>query len=304
MPKVSILLTCYNHFQFLPQAVESIRSQTFKDYEILALDDGSTDGSREWIAKQPDLVPVFQEANLGTYGNLNVGLDLAQGDYIAELNDDDYWDTSKLEKQVATLEQDPRIGLVHTSGAFVDPNGAQLQGAPLGYEFPTSSDGQILHELVCKNRIIASSVMFRRSLVAEVGQFDPHFWGCGDWHMWLRIAEVAHITRLPGELTFYRVHPGMASHEVGKMSDDSRRIREWLSTKWPEYERRFGRTSQLRAAQTHNLACLGTERMWAGDLKGGRQAYWQSLRINPLRLKSALRLAASWLPQGAFRNLR
>lgn len=304
MPKVTILLTCYNHFDFLPKAVESIRAQTFTDYEILALDDGSTDGSREWILQQPDLIPHFQEKNLGTYGNLNYGLDQAKGEYIAELNDDDFWAPEKLAKQVEALDTMPHVGLVHTSGWFVGDEGQRMDGDPIGYYWPTCGSGQILHELIFHNRIIASSVMFRRSLLTETGQFDPSFWGCGDWHMWLRFAEAAEIYRLEDDLTFYRVHGGMASHQVDKMNDDARRIREWLVTKWPGYEAKFGATPGLRSAASHNLACLGTERMWAGDMKGGRRAYWQSWKLNPLRLKSGMRLALSWLPRRAFRALQ
>lgn len=304
MPKVSILLTCFNHFDYLAKAVASIRSQTFRDYEVLALDDGSTDGSREWIAEQRDLVPVFQAENLGTYGNLNVGLERAGGEYVAILNDDDYWAPTKLEMQVATLDVHPKAGLVHTSGWFVDNGGNRVDGAPIGYPWPEASSGQILHELAAKNCIITSSAMFRRSLVTEIGAFDPQFWGCGDWHMWLRVAEVSEIIRLPDHLTFYRIHGGMASHAVAKMDDDSRRIREWLAERWPSYEGRFGATAELTAAKAHNLACLGTERMWVGDVSGGRKAYWESLKVNPFRLKSALRLALSWLPLRAFRTLR
>ena len=122
MPRVSILLTCYNHLRHLKIAIDSIKAQTFTDYEIVALDDGSTDGTREWLTQlqqdEPTL-PIalyFNEENLGTYGTLNRGLDVARGEYIAEFNDDDVWMPTKLEKQVAMLDRDQKIGLVHTGG--------------------------------------------------------------------------------------------------------------------------------------------------------------------------------------------
>lgn len=78
MPRVSVLLTCYNHRRYLPAAVDGLRAQTFRDFETLALDDGSTDGSREWLSEQPDLRTVFNARNLGTYATLNEGLPLAR----------------------------------------------------------------------------------------------------------------------------------------------------------------------------------------------------------------------------------
>src|SRR4051794_4385552 len=108
MPRVSILLTCYNHLTYLPECLEGVLSQTFADYEILALDDGSTDGTREWLLEKEAaglLRCIFNEKNIGTYGTLNVGLAEAAGDLIAVLNDDDLWAPEKLARQVALFNE-------------------------------------------------------------------------------------------------------------------------------------------------------------------------------------------------------
>lgn len=304
MPRVSVLLTSYNHRDFLPIALESLRKQTFRDFEVLALDDGSQDGSREWLAQQPDVICHFHEKNLGTYGNLNFGVAHSTGEFIAVFNDDDVWDPRKLEQQVAVLDARPEVGLVHTAGWFIGPQGEKIEGSPLGFPWPETSSGWVLHELIYKNRIIASSAMFRRVLLGKTGHFDPEFWGCGDWHMWLRFAEQAQVVHLPDSLTFYRVHPNQACREEDKMIADSLRVREWIERRWPELSALVVREPELAAARAHNLACLGTERMWFGDVRGGRSAYWSALKLNPTRLKTALRLAATLLPTRAFRALR
>src|SRR5687768_3350703 len=145
MPTVSILLTCYNHLSYLPAAVEGIRGQTFKDWEIIAVDDGSTDGSREWLTNNlGDATLIFNENNLGTYASLNVALARAQGNYIAILNDDDLWAPEKLEKQLALLKEHPKVGLVHTDGHFIDGEGKKLEGSPLGFAFPRMETGHAL----------------------------------------------------------------------------------------------------------------------------------------------------------------
>src|SRR3954462_11935571 len=113
MPRVSILFTCFNHIRFLPAAFEGVIGQTYKDFEIIAIDDGSTDGTREWLsARSEPITRIFNEKNLGTYASLNVALSKANGEFIAILNDDDLWAPEKLAKQVALLDARPEIGLV------------------------------------------------------------------------------------------------------------------------------------------------------------------------------------------------
>lgn len=302
-PKVTVLLTCFNHLPYLKVAVDSLRAQTFRDFEVLALDDGSSDGSREWLAEQHDLIPHFHPKNLGTYGNLNFGLEHARGEFIAVMNDDDVWAPEKLARQVALLEAEPRVGLVHTSGWFIGPDGERVDGAPLGFVWPKTSERFALPELILHNRVITSSAMFRAGLVAEVGPFDPSFYGCGDWHMWLRIAvghEVAHVDE---PLTFYRVHPENACRDTDKMDDDSRRIRDWISEVslgWPPSVRS---KTEVDLALAHNLACRGTAMVWLGRAAEGRRLYMQSWKRNPKRLKNLLRWAASFLPPKVFRRL-
>src|SRR5215469_9999225 len=151
MPAVSVLLTCFNHLAYLPAALDGVLKQTFRDLEIIAIDDGSTDGTREWLSEKapilnseipnpshsptPDtqrpLHLIFNEKNLGTYASLNVALSKAKGDYIAILNDDDLWAPTKLEKQIALFEAHPRVGLVHTDGEFIDGHGKAIEGSPL-----------------------------------------------------------------------------------------------------------------------------------------------------------------------------
>ena len=299
MPTVSILLTCYNHLRYLPAAYQSIVDQTFDDYEILALDDGSTDGTREWLREREGakLRCIFNEKNLGTYATLNVGLREAKGDYIAVFNDDDLWAPRKLEAQLELFKSNERLGLVHTSGWFIDADGNRHPDPkPIGFYFPHLESGDVLARLIDHNQIITSSVLVNREAFGTCGDFDPDFYGCGDWQMWVRIARRFEIGLVDEPLTFYRVHGSNAAFNAEKMFQDEKRIREWIAS-WDDPRR------DLRAALAHNWACLGTERTWLGDPKGGRKAYWQSARQMPWRLKTYLRLVATLLPQKTFRKL-
>lgn len=300
MPEVSILLTCYNHLRYLPAAYQSALDQTFQDYEILVIDDGSTDGTREWLKEREGgkMRCIFNEKNLGTYATLNVGLQASTGRYVAIFNDDDLWLPDKLMAQIALFESDPKIGLVHTGGWFIDGDGNRHPDpAPLGFPFPHLPTGDVLPNLMEHNQIITSSALVKREAFDRCGLFDPDFYGCGDWHMWLRIAQHYRIGQVDEPLTLYRVHGANAALNDQKMLEDDLRIREWIAS-WDE-----SNPSQ-KAAFAHNWACVGTERTWLGDKRGGRAAYRQSLKRMPARFKTYLRLLATFLPERTFRKLR
>jgi len=263
MPRVSVLLTCYNHLPYLRQAVDDLQAQTFTDFEVVALDDGSVDGSREWLTYElPQRLPrvrvELNERNLGTYATLNRGLGLAAGEYIAILNDDDRWAPAKLERQVDVLDQGAEFGLVHTGGWFIDGEGGRIDGAPLGFPFPRTRSGDIFVDLVLRNHIIHSGALFRRRCVERVGPYSDQFYGCGDWHLWLRIAEHWHVAFVEEPLTFYRIHGAKACLDLDRMNDDSRAIRKWLSARTPEILRGRPGDAAVRLALAHNEACLGT----------------------------------------------
>ncbi|MBX7134486.1 MAG: glycosyltransferase [Fimbriimonadaceae bacterium] len=341
MPRVSILLTCYNHLAYLPAAWAGIESQTFRDFEIIAIDDGSTDGTREWLCRfpspdsgegqgggaglQPSGSPdagrlpavregdaggtpavqvkvIFNETNLGTYGTLNRALDAASGEFIAILNDDDVWLPDKLAAQVALMERHPEVGLVHTDGYFIDGKGERLEGSPLGFEFPRTETGDVLLDLVYQNKIIASAALVRRYCFDELGGFNPNYFGSGDWEMWLRIAEKHQVGYVDEELTLYRVHGANASHKLDRIWRDDEMLREWLAPRLKNLSGRFPEEA-IRRAQAHNWACIGTVRTLNGDPAGGRQAYSKSMALMPGRFKSRLRWLATFLPRSLFRRL-
>jgi glycosyltransferase involved in cell wall biosynthesis len=302
MPRVSVLLTCFNHLAYLPAAVNSVRAQTYTDWELIALDDGSTDGSREWLGGQTGINTVLNQANLGTYGTLNVGLNTAQGEFIAILNDDDLWAPEKLARQVELLDRQPDVGLVHTGGHFIDGEGKRTDGNPLGFAFPTFETGDILLGLVYENKIIASAATARRACFDRVGVFNPHYFGSGDWEMWFRVAEKYLVGYADGPLTMYRVHGANASHKLDRIWRDDQMLREWMAPRLNELDERFG-PDEIRRAKAFNQAALGTVRTLNGDPPGGRSAYLQSIRLSPLRWKSYARYLASFLPRDAFRRL-
>lgn len=304
MPRVSVLLTCYNHIRFLPECLDGILKQTFGDFEIIAIDDGSTDGTREWLsAQEAPMVRIFNEKNLGTYGSLNRALAEAKGEFIAVLNDDDLWAPRKLEAQLELMDRFPNVGLVHTDGGFIDGEGKSMEGSPLGFEFPRTETGDVLLSLLYQNKIIASAVLVRRTCFDDLGGFNEGYFGSGDWEMWLRIAERYDIGYVAEPLTYYRVHGANASHKLDRIWKDDEKLREWIRSRESVYRSKGYDEVTLRAALAHNEAALGTVKTLNGDPVGGRAAYRRSLVHQPSRFKSYLRLVASYLPPSVFRKL-
>ncbi|HMS53849.1 MAG TPA: glycosyltransferase [Fimbriimonadaceae bacterium] len=304
MPRVSVLLTCFNHAKFLPEAWTSIQRQTYRDFEVIVIDDGSTDGTRDWLSSiEGEVNLVLNEKNLGTYGSLNKGLRLASGEFVAILNDDDLWQPTKLERQVQLFDELPELGLVHTHGTFIDGEGRQVSGAPLGFEYPKTHTGDIALDLVFANRIIASSVLFNRELVERLGGFDDELFGSGDWNMWIRLALQAHVGYVDEFLTKYRIHDANASYRFERVWQDDVAVRTWIRSHKEEFESHSETQDRWVEAMSHNEACLGTALKLLGKASEARQAYWRSIQMDPRRWKSYVRFMATFLPVGQFRKL-
>lgn len=300
MPRVSVLLTCYNHIRYLPDAWQSVMDQTYTDWEIIAIDDGSRDGTREWLSeRQTDARVILNEANLGTYGSLNRALGEARGEFVAILNDDDVWAPRKLEAQLELFASHPELGLVHTEGWFIDGDGNKREDSPLGFEFPRFETGDLLAPLLYQNKIIASAALVRRECFDQVGNFNEQYFGSGDWELWLRIAERWPLGCVPEPLTFYRVHGENASHKLERIWKDDQMLREWIASK----EAEWGGRPYMKPAIAHNYAALGTVCTLNGDPRAGRRAYAGSIRRSPSRFKSYLRWMATFLPAAWFRKL-
>ncbi len=297
MPTVSVLIPSYNHARFLPQCLQSVFDQTYTDYEIVVVDDGSRDNSVEILQSYGDRIRLFVQENRGTYPTLNRLIAESQGKYLAVLNSDDLWAPTKLEKQVAVLDQKPEVGLVHTGGHFIDGEGKVKPGNPLGFEWPRTPSGNIIEALVRCNKIIASSVLIRRECFERLGGFREDLFGSGDWEMWFRVALHYDIAFVDEPLTMYRVHGENASFQHRRVYEDDVKVRtETIHAHESELWRRANSPQAMRLALAHSYACLGTEYALLGDRASARRAYLRSLQLYPLRFKSVLRLLLTFLP--------
>jgi glycosyltransferase involved in cell wall biosynthesis len=207
MPKVSVVIPAYNAMTYLPETVESVLEQSFTNFEVLIINDGSLDHIVQWASGLVDpRVKLISQENQGLSAARNTGIAQAQGEYIAFLDADDLWAPTKLEKQVRCLEDNPAAGLVHTWMVLVDERGKST-----GRVMTSNAEGDVWKQVVVQNLIACPSVMVRRCCFETVGVFDRNLRSVEDWDMWIRIASRYPFAAIKEPLAYYRQLPSSMS---------------------------------------------------------------------------------------------
>lgn len=206
-PEVTVLMPAHNAGRYLEPAVSSILRQTLREFTLLVIDDGSTDGSIERLRTLRDgrIRVVRNERNLGLVATLNRGLDEATGRYIARMDADDLAHPNRLERQVAFLERRTDVGLC---GTWFSRFGAQ----PRRIIRPPTEPAEVEAELFARSPLCHPSVMVRRDVLERFRlRYDAAYLHCEDYELWTRLAQVTRLANLPEVLLHYRVHPGQVS---------------------------------------------------------------------------------------------
>lgn len=216
MSKVSIVITAYNSMDYLPETIESVLGQTFSDFEVLLVDDGSSDHIVQWASKLADpRVKLISQENQGANIARNTGIAQAQGKYVAFVDADDLWELTKLEKQVECLETNPEVGLLHTWLTGID-----WQSKPTGRVIYSQLEGDVWQQIVEKNQVACSSVMVRRCCFETVGVFDQNLKFAEDWDLWIRFATRYRFAVIKEPLVRYREHPNSKSKKYASRLQD------------------------------------------------------------------------------------
>ncbi|MHB9156226.1 MAG: glycosyltransferase family 2 protein, partial [Endomicrobiales bacterium] len=195
MPKVSVIIPAYNNGIYLPESIESVLKQTYQDFEILVIDDGSTDKTREtaerYAREYPHRVRYAYQENRGAGAARNKGLTQAKGEYLAFLDADDRWLSTKLEKQVHLLDSRPDIGLVYTNLFFVDrENNVVRHGTLDGFSLPR---GEVSLFFYFRYFMYTSTVMLRKRCAERVGFFREDISVSEDFDFLLRVSAVCKV---------------------------------------------------------------------------------------------------------------
>jgi len=244
---VSVVIPVYNGAAHLRQAIESVLSQTYAAVELIAVDDGSTDESPAVLQQYANRLTIIRQANAGVATARNSGIQRATGEFIAFLDQDDWWHPEKLERQVAVFREDDGIGLVHTDVAYFADEQKTFVLPPNPDTNPSSMVGNCFDRLLLGNHITNSSVVVRRSMLDRYGLCNTSLKKntVADHDLWLRIAKNSRVGFVDQRLTYFRIHAGQGSaSRIAMLSDEIgvilqyRSKQEWKAT--PQGRQRLG----------------------------------------------------------------
>jgi len=278
IPTVSVVIPLYNACGVIAETIDSVLKQTWTGYELIVIDDGSTDGSADVVRGYGTTVRYVTQSNRGVAAARNRGIAESVGRYIALLDHDDLWHPTKLEKQVRVLQQRPDVGMVITDVAHIDRG-----GRPMGITGKGYNPGETFARLFVQGYVpTPSSAMVRKSVFDAVGGFDERFHSAGldDHELWTRIAAHYEIANIPEPLTFHRNLGAKPAHIA--LAHRAILLRTLMQ--------RFGNDREKRRYLTREEALywsdLGKESLSRGHVAEGRAQLLQGFRLSLTEARS------------------
>jgi glycosyltransferase involved in cell wall biosynthesis len=283
MPRVTAIVPAYNASAYLKAALDSVLRQTYSDWEVVLVDDGSTDNTR---AVAEAAAPAFggrlnyiYQTNRGLSAARNTAIRAAQGEFLALLDSDDVWRPRRLELGVAMMDKDPGLGLVHGKVARINPAGEFI-------EYPPSPpreylDGKIARLIYTRRaHVLCPTTLFRKACVDAVGLFDEQMRATEDRDLWFRIAELYRVGYIDEVIADYRISPN-------SMSKDDKRMLT-AQTQFIEKHLRRGACTKMAAREAWGgiYRERGDALFNAGNLRQALRYYSRSVWQFPFNLSN------------------
>jgi glycosyltransferase involved in cell wall biosynthesis/capsular polysaccharide biosynthesis protein len=275
-PLVSVIIPVYNSVKYIQKAIDSVLSQTYGNYEIIVVDDGSTDETRQELRPYQNKIRyVFQE-NQGSAAARNTGIKLANGNLVAFLDSDDFWSMpEKLEKQVACFQNNPELGGLNTGWKIVDGTGQHLKTVQPWHKAPQLD----LETWLKKKCVRTSAMMFRKEWLEKVGGFDPELRQSHDVDLILRLSLAGCETDwLKEETVCYRQHDSNTTKDSLKQG---RYIQAVLDKFFARQDIPDAIGQQERQIRYHTLVWIAWYQYNAGNLEEMAKFLQQSLDFSP-----------------------
>ena len=299
-PTVTVIITTYNRADYVGDAVQSVLAQTFPDFELILIDDGSTDDTKTILEPYRDRLQYIYQDNRGLYPARNEGIRAARGRYVAFLDSDDLWCPGKLDAQVRLLDAHPDFGAVHTDSAVIDPLGNVIETS--ANRNRQTTNGMVFEEFFQNymSVILDSSVMIRRSCFDAIGLFDETCPTVEAYGFFLRLAWRYPIYFLPEPLVTYRRTPGGLSR---RSALENVRCREEILTRFiDQHEEFFAQHRGLLETKWHRFALeSGLLLFHHGDAVHSRSYFRRALPRSP---KALLYYLAAWTPPPLLKAIR
>jgi hypothetical protein len=217
-PAVSVLLSVFNAELYLGETLDTLLAQTFGEFELVAIDDASSDGSRALLesraARDSRLRLLVNDRNIGLPASLNRGLDACRAEIVARADADDVYDARYLETQLALLRSKPAAGVVSSAFHKIDGDGRLLNSF-----LPPLDDAAIRAELLFTNCMTHPTTVFRKSIVQAAGGYDESYWTAQDYELWARLRARTRFANSPASLVGYRRHDGALARRRGEAGE-------------------------------------------------------------------------------------
>src|SRR2546427_2800360 len=211
---VTVVIPVFNQARYLRESIDSVMGQTWRDFEVVVVDDGSTDETPNVIASYGARLRGIRKVNGGGASAVNAGIAVAQGEWVAWLSADDIWEPTKLALQMDVVARSTTVALVYGDFVYIDECGRVLgqhrSAVPRGRR-------RRLARLVRDNYINGSTVLVRKKVLDDVGMLDEGDRYSPDFDLWFRIATLHDLAHVPMPLVKYRIHAGQSSSHTSAM---------------------------------------------------------------------------------------
>ncbi len=292
-PKISVIIPTFNCSKYLPEAINSVLNQTYQNLEMIVVDDGSTDTTREiinsYINRYPKKIKYIFQENKGLACARNTGVKNALGEYIALLDADDIWTVQRLKETLGAIEKEPDIGLVHANINWMSEEGNIISSPKRKTRYLS---GYIFENIFLRKAHIAiPTILVRKECFDKVGGFDENLTrlGCEDREMWLRIAELYKFAYIDKVLGYYRIRKGSMSKDLKKMLE----ARYYVVNKFCPKNGTYKLLRKKALAKIHRD--LGDDLLFKHDFNESKKEYLSALCLWPFSIVGWINLTRALL---------
>lgn len=268
MPVVSINLCCYNSERYLAATLDSIVAQTYRDWELVIINDGSRDSTEEIVKRYVAAgwpIQYHPQANAGLGAARNKALELSRGEFIALIDHDDLWMPDKLERQVA-LFANPRVGLVYSDALVI---GADERVVRPYMPHDRMARGNVLNDLFLADFLACSTAVIRRSAIDEVGPFRPELRITEEYELWFRIAGKYEFDFVDAPLMKWRLHATNATWNSKRTRDENAAVLAEVVRRHPEFATTPGR--RIVTMRLAGFSCTPQQALLLGNWNRARE---------------------------------
>ena len=293
-PLVSVIIPAYNAVGFIKETIDSALDQTYGNKEIIVVDDGSSDGTYDFVLRCfGDRIRVLKQNNSGPSAARNAGIKVSKGNFIAFLDADDLWLPEKIESQVAMMVKYPEVGMLCGNMVDFDQDGQDVISHFEKHNLSESYFGDPVfvidpfRKILPKNFVSTPTVMVRRSVLNQVGLFDPGFRFSEDYLLWLRFARAVKVAYQTEVMTLRRKHASNLTNDVGMHVFVRPRVLRKIEEEHGDILRKSA--IDLSPRYSHTYFMLGYYRLFRMGESDVASAFLKSFRYRP-----TLRAAIYW----------